>query len=356
MMEDREKIKQMLKEGKINSDQATLLIQALKESEQRKAKIFQQVAAQKNRREQRAYGFLTWWLGLILASICLLMIIGSTQRLDRNVKKALLEFHQANVHLEKEEYTQALEYLHKGIQKAPHFPLGYSLSGLTYRIIFEKIGDSTYQQKSEQAFKKAVELTADGRRREMMGSTGFIFLFIVFVLILSVVSIVLLAIYNILVKREERVYEAWAQIAALHQRKVDLIPALLETVKKATSHEKETLETITQLRTHAQDITQQAGDKTGDIEKLEESHHTLEKSMAQIQVLAEKYPELKTSVNFLTIQQQLAETEDKIAEARQAYNLQVNHYNTSLRLFPFNLMAVMFQFPIKEYFKAESVI
>jgi LemA protein len=352
-MEDRERIRQMLKEGKINSDQATLLIQALKESEQRKEKMFQQIAGQKNRRERKVYGFLTWWLGLVFVSVCILIFIGSKQWLSRDIHKALNEFYQASVYLEKEDYTPAIEHLNKGIKKAPQFFLGYSLSGLTYRVLLEKTNDQTYQEKSIQALKKAVQLKDDGRRNSTMGTTGLVFLLIFFILIFSVTSIILFILYNILVKREEGANEAWAQAATQYQRKVDLIPALLEAVKNYASHENGTLEAVTHLRSQAQEVMEEMETNVG---KIEESQNALDKQLANIRVLAEKYPDLKANINFLTIQQQLEETEDKIAPARQIYNTQVKNYNVSLRLFPFNLMAALFQFPLKDYFKVEPVV
>ena len=109
-MEDSDRIKQMLKEGKINSDQADLLLRSLTESTKRKESIFQEVIVQKQKREQKVSGFLGIWILLILASISIFIFTGNSQRLGRDIHKALDNFNQAIPYLEEENYLEAIAY------------------------------------------------------------------------------------------------------------------------------------------------------------------------------------------------------------------------------------------------------
>ncbi len=185
-----------------------------------------------------------------------------------------------------------------------------------------------------------------------MSGTGLTFLVIFFILVISVISVILIILYNKLVKWEESVNEAWAQVVTLYQRKVDLIPPLLEAVKDYSLHEKVTLESVTSMRSQAQKVIEKTEQKVEKIEEIKKSQNALDKQLTKIRVLAEKYPDLKASVNFLKIQQQLEKTEDNIAQARQQYNTSVKNYNASMRLFPFSLMAMLFQSTSRDYFKS----
>ena len=188
-----------------------------------------------------------------------------------------------------------------------------------------------------------------------MSGTGVFFLFIFLILVLGATSILLLVFYNILVKREEEANEAWAQVETMYQRKLDLVPSLLEAVETAADHEKGTLEGVTGMRAKAQTALEEAKWKDGTIEKVEDIIGALDHQVGKVRALAEKYPDLKVNSNFLSIQAQLEDTENKVAEARRNYNSWVKHYNASLKLFPYNLLAGVFRFHSKTYFKIEPV-
>lgn len=357
-MEDRERIKKLMLEGKINSEQAALLLNALKESEGRRQKIFGQVLSQKKKREKRMWGFLSIWALAVLIFISAFIYIGGMQsKLGRDTYIALDYFNQASAYLEKEEYPDAIKYCKKGIEQAPRFSLGYSFLGATYRLLYEKAKDSSIKEREIVVFKKANELRENLNRRRQANTITALFTFIFLILIMGAISIIILFLYNGLVKREECVNEAWAQVGILYQRKLDLIPALLQAVKNYAQHEKETLQAAIEARSGAQEVINGIGGiALSNQEKFKEfleSQTKVSLGLWRLFALAENYPDLKANVHFLTLQQQLEEAEDKIVREREIYNNRVREYNSSARYFPSNLIAGLFRFEPKEYFKTE---
>ncbi|HEX7131022.1 MAG TPA: LemA family protein [Iamia sp.] len=163
---------------------------------------------------------------------------------------------------------------------------------------------------------------------------------IVGVLLFGVVS------YNGLVKLKNRVESAWAQIEVQLSRRHDLIPNLVETVKGYASHEQATLEDVISARNRAVEAS-----TPGEQAKAEEA---VSGALANIFALSEAYPDLKANQNFLALQTELSETEDRIAYARQYYNDSVNQYNTKIQSFPGVLIARSAGFGEREYFQAEG--
>jgi len=150
-------------------------------------------------------------------------------------------------------------------------------------------------------------------------------------------------IYNSLIKKREQVKEASSDIEVQLKRRADLIPNLLETVKGYASHEKELLEKITEARSK---IITAPTPKEG-----LEADNMLEKALKSLFAVAENYPDLKANVNFLQLQKDLTDTEDKIQASRRFYNAVAQDYNTSLKAFPNNLIANIFGFKGVEYFE-----
>jgi len=151
--------------------------------------------------------------------------------------------------------------------------------------------------------------------------------------------------YNRLVSLDENVSTTWAQVENVLQRRYDLIPNLVNTVKGYASHEKELLEEITRLRSRWSEAASAS-------EKLTAAD-ALEGALARLMVVVENYPDLKASRNFLALQDELAGTENRIAVERRRYNEAVRAYNTAVRRFPLNLLAGMLGFDrSKPYFKA----
>ena len=143
-----------------------------------------------------------------------------------------------------------------------------------------------------------------------------------------------------------KVQNAWSQIDVQLQRRFDLIPNFVETVKGYMSHEKETLEKVTELRTSWANATT--------VKDKAELDNQLSSSLKTIMAVAENYPDLKANENFAQLSEELRNTENKIAFSRQFYNDTVTMYNTKLQVFPSNIIASIFNFTSSDLFKAES--
>lgn len=172
---------------------------------------------------------------------------------------------------------------------------------------------------------------------------------IVIIALVVILFIVGISFYNKLVSRRNTVDESFAQIETQLQRRYDLIPNLVATVKQYAKHESSVFESITEARAAAQTA---AG--TGTPEGLAEADRLLSKAGMQINAVAEAYPDLKASANFGQLQEELASTENKVAFARQAYNDSVNVYNTTRESFPSNIIAKMFKFTKRDMFEVDA--
>ena len=165
-------------------------------------------------------------------------------------------------------------------------------------------------------------------------------------IVIAILIVFVIVIYNGLVKARLRVDNAWSQIDVQLQRRFDLIPNFVETVKGYMNHESEVLEKVTELRSSWAD-TQTVSDKA----KLDgELSNTLKTIMA----ISENYPDLKANQNFADLSEELRNTENKISFSRQFYNDSVTMYNTKLETFPSNIIAGMFNFKARDLFTAEN--
>src|SRR4051812_31173718 len=167
---------------------------------------------------------------------------------------------------------------------------------------------------------------------------------IVIVAIVVVVLLVFVFQYNGLVRLRNRIDNAWSQIDVQLQRRHDLIPNLVETVKGYAAHEKETLERVVQARNQA--VSAQGPAAQGQAENV------LTGALRQLFAVAEAYPDLKANQNFLNLQEELTSSEDRVAYARQFYNDTVLSYNTQTQKFPTVILAGMFNFDKREFFDA----
>ncbi len=164
------------------------------------------------------------------------------------------------------------------------------------------------------------------------------------IVLLSVVFIIVS--YNSLVQLRQRVQNAWSQVDVQLKRRYDLIPNLVNAVKGYATHEKETLENVTNARNMAMGagrVTDQAN-----------AEAVLSGTLKTLFAVAENYPELKANTNFLSLQQELSDTESKIAFSRQFYNDTVQKFNTKIELFPINLIAGMLGFAMVNYFTLQG--
>ena len=167
--------------------------------------------------------------------------------------------------------------------------------------------------------------------------------------IVVVLVIVVIVIYNSLVQLKVRVEEAWSDITVQLKRRADLIPNLIETVKGYAAHEKAVFERVTEARSAVMSATQQGPAETAKAENMFES------ALKSLFAVAEAYPDLKANENFLHLQQELVDTEDKIQASRRFYNGGVRDLNTKIEMFPSNIIAGMFSFKKREFFEVEDM-
>lgn len=159
--------------------------------------------------------------------------------------------------------------------------------------------------------------------------------------------------YNGMIKLNESVKTAWSQVENVYQRRTDLIPNLVSTVKGYASHEAEVLEWVTKARADATKVTVDVNDAES-FAKFQQTQGQLSSSLSRLLAVVENYPDLKANQNFLELQAQLEGTENRIAVERKNFNEIVNAYNIFLRSFPNNIIAWMFNFELAEQFKADE--
>lgn len=169
---------------------------------------------------------------------------------------------------------------------------------------------------------------------------------LILLILLGVIAFFVIGLYNSLQKLKVRIKEAWSQIDVQLKRRVDLIPNLVETVKGYASHEKEVFENVTKARSAL--MGAQNPKEAG------EADVALTGALKSLFAVAEAYPELKAQDSFANLQNELSDTEDKVAYARQFYNSVVKSYNEKIVVFPANLIAGIFGFKQEEFFEAEE--
>ncbi len=163
--------------------------------------------------------------------------------------------------------------------------------------------------------------------------------------------------YNTIQKNEEAVFSAWGDVEATYQRRADLIPNLVETVKAYAAHEKETLTEVTNARAKVGQMNISAAglNNPAMLQQFQQAQGELSSALSRLLVVAERYPDLKASENFRDLQHQLEGTENRINVARQRYNAAVQEFNTSIRVFPNSMTNSLFlHLERKEAFKADA--
>jgi len=171
-------------------------------------------------------------------------------------------------------------------------------------------------------------------------------------IILAVVAIVIIWLiftYNGLIRSKNRVDEAFSDIDVQLKRRYDLIPNLVETVKGYAKHESETFEKVTQARNQAMSVHDKQG---ASAKEMGQAENMLTDTLKSLFALSEAYPDLKANQNFLRLQDELSDTENKIQAARRFYNNNVRDFNTKIQVFPTNLIAGMLKFGQYDYFEA----
>lgn len=170
---------------------------------------------------------------------------------------------------------------------------------------------------------------------------------ILILLILGVLALIIAAMYNGLVSSRVRVDEAWSDIEVQLKRRYDLIPNLIETVKGYAKHEKEVFEKVTAARANAVNLH-------NDPKAQAQAENALSQTLKSLFAVAEAYPDLKANQNFLQMQNDLTDTEDKIQAARRFHNANVRDLNTKIQTVPTNIIAQIFNFKEREFFEIEN--
>ena len=179
----------------------------------------------------------------------------------------------------------------------------------------------------------------------------------VFVLIIVIFIFYGIGVYNGMVTMEESVKEKWSQVENVYQRRADLIPNLVETVKGYASHEKETFLAVTEARAKVGgmvNIGAEALKNPAVFQQFQQAQASLSSALQRLMVVVERYPELKANQNFLALQDQLEGTENRIAVERRRFNEAARTFNTYIRQFPKVILARMYGFTEKPYFKAQE--
>lgn len=171
----------------------------------------------------------------------------------------------------------------------------------------------------------------------------------ILIIILAVLVIWVIATYNSFVRLKTRANEAWSDIDVQLKRRYDLIPNLIETVKGYAAHEKGVLESVTNARANA--INAENSGKPADVDKAE---NMLSGALKSLFAVSENYPDLKANTNFLELQRELSDTENKIQASRRFYNSVVTKLNISIDSFPGGLIGKMFKFEKKEFFGLDA--
>lgn len=162
-------------------------------------------------------------------------------------------------------------------------------------------------------------------------------------------------VYNKMVRLDEGVQTAWSQVENVYQRRADLIPNLVATVKGYAAHESETLEGVVNARAKATQMTVDPENLTPEaLAKYQAAQGEVSSALGRLMVIAEQYPDLKANQNFRDLQAQLEGTENRITVERQKFNEAARSYNTTIRQFPNNIFAGIFGFDKKSYFEAQS--
>ena len=171
-------------------------------------------------------------------------------------------------------------------------------------------------------------------------------IWIIILIIIGAIILWLIAVYNSLIKGKNRVDEAWSDIDVQLKRRYDLIPNLIETVKGYAGHEKEVFQKVTEARSQA--MQAKSLDEKGKAENM------LSQTLKSLFAVAENYPDLKASQNFMQLQDELSDTENKIQASRRFYNGNVRDFNIKIQVFPNNLVAGLLGFKSYEFFQVEE--
>ena len=302
---DEERISRMQREGKLTQEQADRLLESIRAQQTRDAALARQITLRTDRKRRRR---------LLLAFFSVLLAVGIAGY---------------GLWMQQPDGSAALDSI------------------------------KTTSAIADQPRGRLIDLEAlNQERRTTMGNARTFSLSIFVIVIAAIVGVAILFLYNGLIDAREKVNAGWAQVENQYQRRLDLVPVLIDGVKTYMDHERETLTALTEARANALGANKALAGKSPDTEEqlraVEASQGGLQSALARFFAVVENYPDLKASQNFLTLQDQIEGTENRIAIERRNYNEWSRRYNTRTMKFPSNVIADLLGFSSKPYFQAED--
>lgn len=346
-MEPTEQIWRLIESQAISEEEGARLLAALEKARTRDRVVEAELARiRRARRRGRAWGVVSVSL-FVLAAILLLWtaVLGPGSRPDVAYGPESAE------RLLGPDLDAAIAGFEADLRQ-PGSADRYRLLSRAYGMRYERSGDPADRERAAQAAARAERIE---RRSPMRGATG-VFGLVSILVVVAIVALAVMLMYNSLATRDERVEERWAQVEAQLQRRLDLVPQLVETVRGYAEHERETLVGVTQARARAMGALEATGGTAPRgpeaAQAVDEAQAELGEAIGRLLAVAEQYPDLKASANYVTLQDQLEGTENRIAVERQRYNDAVRVFNSRLRTFPTNVVGGMFSFEPREYFQS----
>lgn len=343
-MDDIEQIRQMVREGKLSPGQGEGLIRAYEEAQHRDSEV-QKVIHEQHAGRRRTFGWLA-------GTAVLLCVVGGSLMASYlcEPKRPIQETEIFPVPPPGSNTDETIQRLEREARE-PNGGRHYLLLSSLYQMRYSQTGDLQDQRRADEAQSRAQRY----QRRQEMKTNPAVFLLATLILIVGILGAIAMFLYNGLAKSDERCDRQWGQIQAQLQRRMDLVPALVDSVKTYMKHEQETLIAVTEARNRALGSLSAAGmgkDKAA-VEQMDKDQQMLGASLSRLMMLVEKYPDLKANQSFLTLQDQLEGTENRIATERMRYNDIVGTFNEKTRTFPSNMIGSMFGFESRQYFEAK---
>jgi LemA protein len=346
-MTSADRIRGLIEEGKIGQEEGLELLAAFASAEARDRVVGEEIRHLRSRR-RRPSRWSTLIAGLAIAALAVLLYSALVPTRATTPETTLTDLADE---LKGQDLDPLIERLETRLRQ-PGASEDYRLLGLAYQMRFARTGDENDRDRAAQALARADRIE---RRTAMRGNPATFGVLFVLVIV-AAVAVWIMLMYNGLAQRDERVNERWAQVETVLQRRLDLIPPLVQAVQAYAAHERETLLEVTEARARVMGILQGTG---GDaprssqaVQDLTEAEDGLSGAIGRLLALAEAYPDLKASTNFVTLQDQLEGTENRISVERQRYNDAVRQYNSRLRIFPHNVVGGMFGYEPREYFES----
>ena len=339
-------IANLIREGAASPEQAEQLRAALQESIADDAVVKAQIEASKStKRRRRALSLIS-----LFSVLCIIGVIFSFVVLKPNTLTV------APPALDRaEDINQTILSLETRLKKPGSYG-DYNQLAEAYQSRFEQSGDKSDLLNAERARSRAQRLFHKQHKEGVMAKTGIVFGILFIILIAAGVGMAFVLPYNGLARKDEMVDARWAQVETVLQRRLDLIPNLVEGVKGYANHEKETLLAVTEAR--AKMLTALGADQGKDssaekLKSISKAEKGLSLALSRLFAVAEQYPQIKASSNFLALQDQLEGTENRISVERHRYNEAVKNYNSGLRTFPSNVVGSIFDFDPRAYFESD---